>query len=142
MTIRICSATEEDEAAIMKLWRDCGLVVGSSDPVRDFRAVRGGPSSDILAAFGPDGLLIGSIAVGYDSNRGWLHYVSVDPTRRGAGVGRDLVRAAEQWLAARDVMDVHLTVRSANAAVVRFYEHIGYGAVPSILMEKALRRPE
>jgi ribosomal protein S18 acetylase RimI-like enzyme len=142
MAIRICSATEQDEVAVMNLWRDCGLVVGSSDPVRDFRAVRGRPTSDILVAFGPDGLLIGSIAVGYDSNRGWLHYVSVDPTRRGAGVGRDLVRAAEQWLATRDVVDVHLTVRSANAAVVRFYERIGYGAVPSIMMEKVLRRPD
>ncbi|MBS0280536.1 MAG: GNAT family N-acetyltransferase, partial [Proteobacteria bacterium] len=87
------------------------------------------------------GMLIGSIAVGHDSNRGWLHYVSVDPARRGHGVGRDLVRAAEEWLAARDVIDIHLTVRSGNGDVVRFYERIGYGAVPSIMMEKVLPKP-
>jgi ribosomal protein S18 acetylase RimI-like enzyme len=142
MTARICSATEADEAAVVALWRFCGLVVGSNDPVRDFRAVRATPTSDILVAFDPQGVLIGSIAVGYDSNRGWLHYVSVDPARRGQGVGRDLVSAAERWLIARDVVDVHLTVRSANEAVTRFYQAIGYGTVPSIMMEKVLRRPQ
>ena len=142
MTVRICSATEADEAAVVALWRLCGLVVGSNDPVRDFRAVRATPTSDILAAFDPRGVLIGSIAVGYDSNRGWLHYVSVDPARRGEGVGRDLVSAAERWLIACDVVDVHLTVRSANEAVTRFYQAIGYGTVPSVMMEKVLRRPQ
>ena len=141
MTVHIRGAVEGDESAVVALWRSCGLVVGNSDPVRDFRAVRARPTSDILAAFDMDGMLIGSIAMGYDSNRGWLHYVSVDPVRRGHGLGRDLVRAAEQWLAARDVIDIHLTVRSGNEDVVRFYERIGYGAVPSIMMEKLLSRP-
>jgi len=141
VTACIRSATEEDEAAVVTLWRACGLAVGIGDPVRDFRAVRAKPTSDILAAFDPDGVLIGSIAMGHDSNRGWLHYVSVDPAQRNHGVGRDLVRAAEQWLAARGVVDVHLTVRAANTDVVRFYEQIGYGAVPSIMMEKMLRGP-
>jgi len=141
MTAHIRGAVEEDEAAVVALWRACGLVVGNGDPVRDFRAVRARPASDILVAIGADGMPIGSIAVGYDSNRGWLHYVSVDPTRRGHGVGRDLVRAAEEWLAARDVIDIHLTVRSGNTDVVRFYERIGYGTAPSIMMEKVLRKP-
>jgi ribosomal protein S18 acetylase RimI-like enzyme len=140
MTAEIRGATEGDEAAVVALWRSCGLVVGYSDPVRDFRAVRARPTSDILAAFDPDGNLIGSIAVGYDSNRGWLHYVSVDPGRRGHGLGRDLVRAAEEWLTARNVIDIHLTVRSGNGDVVRFYERIGYGTVPSIMMEKVLSK--
>lgn len=142
MTARIRAAAADDETAVVALWRACGLVVGNGDPVRDFRAVRARPASDILVALNPAGALIGSIAVGYDSNRGWLHYVSVDPARRGHGTGRDLVRAAEEWLAARDVIDIHLTVRSANAEAVRFYERIGYGAVPSIMMEKMLRRPD
>lgn len=141
MTVHIRGAAEGDEAAVVALWRACGLVVGNGDPVRDYRAVRARPASDILAAFDADGMLIGSIAVGHDSNRGWLHYVSVDPARRGHGVGRDLVRAAEEWLAARDVIDIHLTVRSGNGDVVRFYERIGYGAVPSIMMEKLLPKP-
>ena len=86
MTAHIHGATQSDEAAVVALWRTCGLVEGNSDPVRDFRAVRARPTSDILAAFDADGMLIGSIAVGYDSNRGWLHYVSVAPGQRGQGL--------------------------------------------------------
>jgi len=141
MTARIRAAAENDGASVVALWRCCGLVLGNTDPQRDFHAVRARPTSDILVAIDPKGVLIGSIAVGHDSNRGWLHYVSVDPARRGHGVGRDLVHAAEQWLAARDVIDIHLTVRSGNEDVVRFYERIGYGTVPSVMMEKVLRKP-
>jgi hypothetical protein len=142
MNLVIRPAAETDEGAIVNLWRASGLVVGNSDPLRDFRAVRGRASSDVLAAFDEAGALLGSIAVGYDSNRGWLHYVSVDPARRGHGTGRALVRAAEDWLAARDVIDVHLTVRGANAEAAQFYTRIGYHTLPSIMMEKTLRRPD
>jgi ribosomal protein S18 acetylase RimI-like enzyme len=140
--MQIRSALEQDEAAIINLWRACGLIVHSNDPVRDFRFVRSKPTSDILAAFDDDGALIGSVATGYDSNRGWLSYVSVAPGLRHKGVGRDLVRAAEQWLAAHGVAKVHLTVRAANAAMVQFYERIGYNVLPSILREKALRQTD
>jgi ribosomal protein S18 acetylase RimI-like enzyme len=140
MTTRVRPAAEDDEAVVVALWRCCGLVLGNTDPQRDFHAVRARPTSDILVAVEAQEV-IGSIAVGYDSNRGWLHYVSVDPTRRGHGVGRDLVHAAEQWLAARDAIDIHLTVRSGNEDVVRFYERIGYCTVPSVMMEKVLRKP-
>jgi len=37
---------------------------------------------------------------------------------------------------------VHLTVRATIVAVVHFYERIGYGAMPSILIEKGLHRPD
>lgn len=142
MTVQIRAVSEADEAAVVGLWHACGLAVGNSDPLRDFRAVRGRPSSEILGAFDETGRLLGSIAVGFDSNRGWLHYVSADPACRGRGIGRALVTAAEDWLAARDVIDVHLTVRAANAAAAQFYERIGYRALPSIMMEKLLRKPD
>ena len=63
------------------------------------------------------------------------------PAARRGGVGAELVRAAEAWLAARGVTRIHLTVRAANAGVVRFYESVGYSTLPSILMEKQLRPP-
>ena len=40
MTVHIRGAVEGDESAVVMLWRSCGLVVGNSDPVRDFRAAR------------------------------------------------------------------------------------------------------
>jgi hypothetical protein len=142
MLVQIRSATDEDESAVVDLWRACGLVVSSNDPVRDFRFVRAKPTSDILVAFDGNGAVVGSVAAGHDSNRGWLSYVSVALSHRRKGVGAGLVRAAEDWLAARGVTKVHLTVRASNAAVVQFCERAGYGALPSILMEKSLAKPE
>ncbi|MBS0279911.1 MAG: GNAT family N-acetyltransferase, partial [Proteobacteria bacterium] len=46
MTVHIRGAAEGDEAAVVALWRACGLVVGNGDPVRDYRAVRARPASD------------------------------------------------------------------------------------------------
>ena len=68
-------------------------------------------------------------------------FPSIPPGAAAASAAR-WCEAAEQWLAARGVAKVHLTVRATNAAVVRFYERIGYGALPSVLMEKALRKPD
>ena len=82
----IRGALEQDEAAIIDLWRTCGLIVPSNDPVWDFRFVRAKPTSDSLAAFDDTGALIGSVAAGYDSSRGRLSYVSVAPALRYNGV--------------------------------------------------------
>ena len=141
MPVQVRSAGEADEPTIIALWQSCDLIVDDNDPVRDFRFVRSKPTSDILAAFDETERLIGSVAVGYDSSRGWASYVSVAPDLRRNGVGRALVRAAEQWLAERGVLKVHLTVRQTNVAVVKFYKRIGYRPLPSILMEKSLRDP-
>ena len=140
MTVAIRSASAADEAKVIALWRACGLVVEDNDPERDFGFVMASPNYELFVACEADNI-IGSIVMGHDSTRGWLSHVSVAPAARRGGIGADLVRAAEAWLAAHGVTRVHLTVRAANAAVVRFYESVGYNTLPSILMEKHLSHP-
>jgi hypothetical protein len=141
MTLSIRGANAADEAIVIALWHACGLVVEDDDPARDYGFVMASPNYELLVACSADGV-IGSIVTGHDSTRGWLSHVSVAPTERREGVGTDLVRAAEAWLAARGVTRIHLTVRATSAAVMRFYESVGYNALPSILMEKQLGHPE
>ena len=141
MTVSIRSAGAADEAAIIALWQTCGLVVEDNDPARDFAFVLASPNYELLVACEADNI-VGSIVMGHDSTRGWLSHVSVAPALRRAGVGAELVRAGEAWLAGRGVIKIHLTVRAANAGVVSFYESVGYNTLPSILMEKSLGRPE
>ncbi len=45
MSLKIRSATDDDEQKIVALWRECGLVTSYNDPVSDFRFAKGGPSS-------------------------------------------------------------------------------------------------
>jgi ribosomal protein S18 acetylase RimI-like enzyme len=140
MSLSIRSASAADEANVVALWRACGLVVEDNDPARDFSFVMANPNYELLVACNADGV-IGSIVTGHDSTRGWLSHISVAPAARRGGIGTELVRAAEAWLAARGVTRIHLTVRATNADVVCFYESADYNTLPSILMEKQLGSP-
>ena len=133
--MKIRSATLADEAAVTALWNECGLTVAANDPVADFRFALGKPNSDILVT--DDGC--GTVMVGHDGHRGWLYYLAVAPARQRKGVGRMLVGAAEQWLAARGVPKVQLMVRETNEAVAAFYRRLGFEAMPRINFQKRLK---
>lgn len=135
------SATPEDEAAVVALWRACDLVASYNDPGADFRFAMAGPTSAVLVAAEPEGRICGTVMVGHDGHRGWLYYVAAEPGHRRQGIGRTMVEAGEQWLRDRDVAKVQLMVRESNTAVVPFYERLGYEDTPRILMSKWLHRP-
>jgi ribosomal protein S18 acetylase RimI-like enzyme len=86
------------------------------------------------AAFQPDLLFVavegdevaGSIMAGYDGHRGWLYAVAIHAQHRRTGLGTALVRRAEEALRALGCGKINLQVRSTNAAVVKFYQHLGY----------------
>ena len=137
MPFDIRDATAEDEHQVIALWRACGLVAPHNDPVGDFRFAVAGPASTVLVA-GADDLIVASAMVGHDGHRGWLYYVACAPERRGEGLGSSIVAAGEAWLRVQGVAKVQLMVREANAAVVPFYEQLGYEDMPRLLMSKWL----
>jgi ribosomal protein S18 acetylase RimI-like enzyme len=137
MPFDIRDATTEDELQIIALWRACGLVAPHNDPTADFRFAVAGPASTVLVAFADD-LIVASAMVGHDGHRGWLYYVACAPERRREGLGSSIVAAGEAWLRARGVAKVQLMVRQTNAAVVPFYEQLGYEDMPRVLMSKWL----
>jgi ribosomal protein S18 acetylase RimI-like enzyme len=133
--VKIRNASPADEAAVTVLWKECGLTVPYNDPATDFRFALGKANSDILVTDD----LSGSVMVGHDGHRGWLYYLAVAPQSRRQGVGRMLVAAAEQWLAARSIPKVQLMVREQNHAVQAFYEKLGFDLMPRINMQKWLK---
>jgi len=137
MPIHIRDATAEDEDQVIALWRICGLVALHNDPFADFRFAVAGPASTVLVALADD-LIVASAMVGHDGHRGWLYYVACAPGRRREGLGSSVVAAGEKWLCARGVAKVQLMVRQTNAAVVPFYEQLGYEDMPRVLMSKWL----
>jgi len=141
MTPLIRSASTKEEGQVAELWRACGLVVSYNDPKADFRFAFGKPGSDILVPINDAGKIIGSIMVGHDGHLGWIYYVSVDPGYRKQGIGRQLVKAGEQWLTERGVVKVNPMVRETNTQVTTFYERIGYDPMPRINMQKWLKQP-
>src|SRR5579875_1393881 len=136
MTVHVRAAEAADEEAATALWRAAGLVSGTKDPSADFRFARGQASSDVLLGIDGDGAVVGSVMVGHDGHRGWLYYVASSPDRRGCGIGRRMVEAAEAWLKERHIAKGQLLVLDTNTAVVVFYERLGFAIAPRIVMSK------
>lgn len=55
-----------------------------------------------------------------------IENMAVDPLHRRRGIGRGLLRAAEDWTAKRGIAVLQLFVWEFNDAAVRFYESEGF----------------
>ena len=116
------------EAGVTRLWNDAGADID--------RKQRTQPELFIVAE--AEGRVVGTAMAGYDGHRGWIHYVAVATQLQGSGLGRALVRRAEELLLQRGCPKVQLQVRPDNAGVVAFYEHLGYAPYEAISMGRRL----
>ena len=124
MHIRPC--TDDDRTGVIALWER----VFPDDPPHNAP-----PKMFDAKLVANDGLLFvaadadtvfGTAMAGYDGHRGWLYTVAVSPERRRRGVGTALVHHAVAALRAMGCTKVNLQVRATNAAVVEFYESLGF----------------
>jgi len=123
--MRIVHLTSTDTEAVTSLWNQAGLTRPWNPPERDLQRALDGHTSTVFGAFVGE-RLVGTVMVGHDGHRGWIYYLAVDKDQRGTGLGRQLMTAAEQWLRQQGAVKVQLMVRSANEAVLGFYDHLGY----------------
>jgi len=115
-----------DEVALVALWAACELLRPWNDPHEDIRRKLALRDDLLLVAPASDGELVGSVMAGYEGHRGWINYLAVVPSHRRHGLGRQLMREAEERLAAVGCPKINLQVRAGNADVLAFYEAIGY----------------
>jgi ribosomal protein S18 acetylase RimI-like enzyme len=120
---------DADRVAVLALWEACGLTRPWNPPEGDLDRALAGPSSTVLVAE-DRGSVVGSVMVGDDGHRGFVYYLSAIPERQGAGIGRALMTAAEEWLRVRGVRKVELMVRNSNTGVLGFYDRLGYVREP------------
>ena len=114
-----------DEEAVIALWRDCGLVVPHNNPKRDIeRKLRVNPELFLVGEL--DGHIIASCMAGYEGHRGWINYLAVHPEHQRQGHAREIMQYAESLLRAAGCPKINLQVRSTNAAVIAFYEQLGF----------------
>ena len=126
----------ESEAAVA-LWQEAGLTRPWNDPRADIGLALAGPSSTILTAKA-EGRLVATVMVGWDGHRGWIYYLAVALDKRRQGLGVRMLKAAEDWLKARGAPKVQLLVRAENAAVLSFYESLGYQRSDAVMMQRVL----
>jgi ribosomal protein S18 acetylase RimI-like enzyme len=136
MDVRPYRAADED--AVIALWR----TVFPDDPphndpatvIRHKLAVQ----RELFLVAVEGGRVVGTTMAGYDGHRGWIYTVAVHPGQRRRGIGAALVRRAETELRALGCPKVNLQVRATNAAVVAFYESLGFQVEERVSMGKRL----
>lgn len=135
MSLDFRTIGDGDIDGVVDLWERCRLLVPHNDPRRDIESARRAPDADVLVA-DVLGKIVATVMVGYDGHRGWIYYVAVDPGRQNKGVGRQVVEAAEAWMTARGVPKAELMIRATNERVRGFYDRLGWGQEPVIVMSK------
>jgi len=133
----ITSLGPDDVTDTVTLWTGAGLTRPWNDAVGDFLRAVAGPSSVVLG-IREDGELVGSAMVGHDGHRGWVYYLAVAASARRRGFGRDLMAAAEAWLVERGLPKIQFMVRSDNAEVLDFYDHLGYAKQDCVVLGRRL----
>ncbi|MFN8095912.1 MAG: GNAT family acetyltransferase [Vicinamibacteria bacterium] len=139
MTVR--PFDEADEAAVVELWRRCGLLRPWNDPKKDI-ARKLTTQRELFLVGEEDGRIVAAAMAGYDGHRGWVNYLAVDPDLRGQGLGRRMMETIERELAARGCPKLNLQVRRTNLDVIAFYEALGYVEDDVVSLGKRLVRDE
>ncbi len=137
MSMDIREYLDTDEAAVISLWRDCGLVVPHNDPARDI-ARKLAVGRDLFLVGTADEGIVATVMGGYEGHRGWVNYLAVSPDCQGRGYGRQMMTAIEERLLERGCPKLNLQIRASNQAVVDFYRAIGYREDPVVSMGKRL----
>ena len=126
-----------DEAAIVALWKECGLTRPWNDPYKDIaRKLTEQPELFLVGTLG--GEVVASAMVGFDGHRGWVYYLAVAERHRKHSLGRALMQEAERLLIERGCPKINLQVRSSNAGVVEFYRRLGYSVDETVSLGKRL----
>ena len=114
-----------DEAAVIALWQECGLVRPWNDPRRDIaRKLTTQPELFMVGVH--DGVLMATAMAGFDGHRGWIYYLAVAPGYRRQSFGRMLMQEAERLLVERGCPKLNLQLRSTNTDTIHFYRKLGY----------------
>lgn len=82
--------------------------------------------ADFLIASGDDGAMVGFCWLKVEGGIGELYAVGVSPAGQGRGLGRGLVAAGLQRLAARGIRESNLYVEAENTAAVALYRSVGF----------------
>jgi|CZKU01.1.fsa_nt_gi ribosomal protein S18 acetylase RimI-like enzyme len=128
----------DDEAAVVALWNDGFPNAGPWNEPRFVIAKKLAMQSDLFFVAVEDRAIVGTAMGGYDGHRGWLYTVAVRSDLRRRGIGSALVRQVETSLAALGCPKLNLQVRATNAAVIAFYERLGYEVEERVSMGKRL----
>jgi putative acetyltransferase len=138
-TLRPLKITDYD--AVYALWLQTeGMGLNDSDGRDAIAAFL--DRNEALSAVACDaaGQIVGAVLCGHDGRRGYLHHLAVARAHRKQGIGRALVNACLDKLAALKIQKCNLFLFANNTEGRTFWLHQGWTARDDIvLVQKELR---
>jgi ribosomal protein S18 acetylase RimI-like enzyme len=113
-------AGEQDLAAVLSLWRRAGAEPSHTDDLRSLRLLVAHDPGALLVAEA-DGQVAGSVIAAWDGWRGSVYRLVVAPALRRQGLGRRLVGAAEERLAALGAVRLQAIVVESEPLATGFW---------------------
>lgn len=132
VTIRPCRP--EEGAAVLSLWQEEGVTPSPTDDLDGVRRLMAAPHARLLVAVA-DGLVVGAVIGAWDGWRGNVYRLAVRPEYRRRGIGRALVRAADEFLTGAGARRVSALVDHGHPWAVAFWDSlraIGYERDPTM----------
>ncbi len=91
----------------------------------DFHRALAGKSAVVLVSE-EGGALMGCALIRIRGRQAHLESLAIDPPARRLGLGRALLKAAEQAVLERGALHMRLEIREDNPAALALYESLGY----------------
>ncbi len=124
-TLHVRPYKDQDETTIVALWNACDLTRSWNNPHEDIvRKLTVQADWFLVGTVNEE--VVASAMFGYDGHRGWVNYLAVLPENQSKGYARQMMQAGERLLLEVGCPKLNLQIRSANAAVISFYQHLGY----------------
>jgi len=84
------------------------------------------PGSIFLKYVSAEGLIQGCVNLQVQNERVYLGMFSVNPALQGAGIGKILLRSAEEFALSRGCTRIYMSVISVRAELIAWYQRHGY----------------
>ena len=110
---------------MLDLWRRAEASPSPTETAADVRGLLERDGEAMLVAEA-EGVLVGSLIVGWDGWRGTFYRLAVDPAHRRRALATALVRAGEERLRALGCRRLNAIVESEEADAMAFWAAAGY----------------
>jgi ribosomal protein S18 acetylase RimI-like enzyme len=116
------AATAADIPEVLAFWRQAADPTSTDSSEALASLLARDPGALIVAVAAADGKIMGTVVAGWDGWRGSVYRLAVEEQHRRAGLGTELLRAAESRLAELGARRMYAIVVGSSDDALRFWE--------------------